>query len=235
MASIMTSNRAYRACRSFLYPAGSFAGFKIGFNKVLVSMYETSLTAWSFFSGDFRVATSFMTTLDGFLYLTIGNKLYQYADNTTVSPLYGDRGGDRLIFFLWALPVVHQWGRRWANKRYEVQVEYPSSFVLKENNTLSLSINGDLRKSFSLQNLDRLPFKGDTLKTIPLVLQARPDPNNPNPQALGMRLDEPYAYPKGRLKFVSSQFLVSVSGTTNTGAVVLNQIRLFGIGERSRG
>lgn len=45
----MTSNRAYRACRSFLYPAGSFAGFKIGFNKVLVSLYETGLYARSFF------------------------------------------------------------------------------------------------------------------------------------------------------------------------------------------
>jgi hypothetical protein len=235
VASIMTSNRAYRACRSFLYPAGSFAGFKIGFNKVLVSLYETSLYAWSFFSGDFTAATSFMTTLDGFLYLSIGHQLYQYADTTTIAPLYGDRGGERLIAFLWALPVVHQKGKRWANKRYEIQIDYPSSFVLREDNTLSIAINGDLRKSFSLTSLDILPFKGDILKTIPLVLQARPDPNNPNPQALGMRLDEPYAYPKGRLKFASSQFLVSIMGTTNTGALVLNQIRLFGIVERSRG
>lgn len=235
VASIMTSNRAYRACRSFLYPAGAFAGFKIGFNKVLVSLYETSLYAWSFFSGDFTAATSFMTTLDGFLYLSIGNQLYQYADTTTVAPLYGDRGGERLIAFLWALPVVHQRGKRWANKRYEIQIEYPSSFVLKSDNTLCMAINGDLRKSFALQNQDILPFKGDILKTIPLVQQARPDPNNPNPKALGMRLDEPYAYPKGRLKFASSQFLVSIMGTTNTGSLILNQIRLFGIAERGRG
>lgn len=98
-----------------------------------------------------------MTTLDGFLYLTIGNRFYQYADNTTASPLYGDRGGDRSINFLWALPVVHQKGRRWANKRYEIQIEYPPGFVLKADNTLSIAINGDLRKSFSLQNLDTLP------------------------------------------------------------------------------
>ena len=235
VASMMTSNRAYRACRSFLYPAGSFAGFKIGLTKILVSMTQTNLYAWSFFSGDFEAATSFMSTLDSFLYLSIGNELYQYADTTTAYPIYGDRGGTRLISFLWALPVVHQRGRRWANKRYEIQIEYPSSFVLETENTLSLLISGDLRKSFTLESLDTLPFKGDLLKTIPLVQQARPDPNNPNPQTLGMRLDEPYAYPKGRLKFASSQFLVSVLGTTKTGSLVLNQIRLFGIMERSRG
>ncbi|CAK9254197.1 unnamed protein product [Sphagnum jensenii] len=130
-----------------------------------------------------------------------------YADNTTAYPIYGDRNGERLISFLWALPVVHQRGKRWANKRYEIQIEYPSSFVLETENTLSLLISGDLRKSFTLSSVDTLPFKGDLLKTIPLVQQARPDPNNPNPQSLGMRLDEPYAYPKGRLKFASSQFL----------------------------
>lgn len=235
VASIMTSNRAYRACRSFLYPAGAFAGFKIGFNKLLVSLYETSLYAWSFFSGDFVAATSFMTTLDGFLYLSIGNELYQYADTTTAYPIYGDRNGTRLIPFLWALPVVHQRGKRWANKRYEIQIEYPSSFVLEKANTLSLLISVDLRKSFTLESPDTLPFKGDLLKTIPLVAQARPDPNDPDPQTLGMRLDEPYAYPKGRLKFASSQFLVSVLGTTKTGQLTLNQVRLFGIMERSRG
>ena len=234
VTSTTTSNQAYRACRSFKYKSGAFCGFKIGLNKVLVSLYSTNLYAWSLFSGDFAKAQTFLATLDNALYLLINNQIYQYADGTKDTPPgYGDNNGQDLINFLWTLPVVHLSGKRWANKRYELQVAYPSSFVLGQENTLSILIHGDIHKTFSLSDNYRLPFKGDILQTIPLVLSGNLDPNEPDPQMFGFRLDEPYAFPKDRLKFLSSSFGVSLFGSTKNGKLYFKKIRLFGIAERS--
>ena len=229
-----TSNQAYRACRSFKYKSGAFCGFKIGLNKVLVSLYSTNLYAWSLFSGDFAKAATFLATLDNALYLSVGNQIYQYADGTKdTPPVYGDNNGQDLINFLWTLPVVHLSGKRWANKRYELQVAYPSSFVLGLENNLSILMHGDIHRTFSLSDNYPLPFKGDILQTIPLVASGVPDPNEPNARGVGFRLDEPYAFPKDRLKFLSSSFGVSLFGSTKDGKLYFKKIRLFGIAERS--
>jgi hypothetical protein len=233
VTSTTTSNQAYRACRSFKYKSGAFCGFKIGLNKLLVSMYSTNLYAWSLFSGDFEKAQSFLATLDNALYLLIDNQINQYANGTKDTPEYGDNDGQDLINFMWTPPLVHLSGKRWANKRYELQVAYPSSFVLGEENTLSILIHGDTHKTFSLSSNYPLPFKGDILQTIPLVDRGVPDPNEPDPQMFGFRLDEPYAYPKDRLKFLSSTFGVSVLGSTKNGKLSFKKMRLFGIAERS--
>jgi hypothetical protein len=233
VTSTTTSNQAYRACRSFKYKSGAFCGFKIGLNKLLVSMYSTNLYAWSLFSGDFEKAQSFLATLDNALYLLIDNQISQYADGTKDTPEYGDNDGRDLINFMWTPPLVHLPGKRWANKRYELQVAYPSSFVLGDENSLSILIHGDTHKTFSLSNNYPLPFKGDILQTIPLVARGVPDPNEPDPQMFGFRLDEPYAYPKDRLKFLSSTFGVSVLGSTKNGKLSFKKMRLFGIAERN--
>ena len=60
-----------------------------------------------------------------------------------------------------------------------------------------------------------------------------PDPNESDPQMFGFRLDEPYAYPKDRLKFLSSSFGVSLFGSTKKGKLYFKKIRLFGIAERN--
>ncbi len=233
VTSTTTSNQAYRACRSFKYKSGAFCGFKIGLNKLLVSMYSTNLYAWSLFSGDFEKSQSFLATLDNALYLLIDNQISQYADGTKDTPEYGDNDGQDLINFMWTPPLVHLSGKRWANKRYELQVAYPSSFVLGVENSLSILIHGDTHKTFSLSNNYPLPFKGDILQTIPLVARGVPDPNEPDPQMFGFRLDEPYAYPKDRLKFLSSTFGVSVLGSTKNGKLSFKKMRLFGIAERN--
>ncbi len=233
VTSTTTSNQAYRACRSFKYKSGAFCGFKIGLNKLLVSMYSTNLYAWSLFSGDFEKAQSFLATLDNALYLLIDNQISQYADGTKDTPEYGDNDGRDLINFMWTPPLVHLSGKRWANKRYELQVAYPSSFVLGDENSLSILIHGDIHKTFSLSDNYQLPFKGDILQTIPLVARGVPDPNEPDPQMFGFRLDEPYAYPKDRLKFLSSTFGVSVLGSTKNGKLSFKKMRLFGIAERN--
>ena len=237
--STTPSNPAYRACRSFKYQSGAFCGFKIGFNKVLVSLYSANLYAWTLFSGDFSKAQTYLSDLDNALYLAVDNRLYQYADGsasgTESTPVYGDRGGKDLISFLWTPPVIHIPGKRFANKRYEVSCEYPSSFILDDRNTISLMVTGDLNKTFMLQSDYPLQFKGDSLGDAPFVDPADigNNPNEPDPDALGFRLDEPYAFVKARLKFISSSFSVSLTGSTLRGPLVFKKIRLFGIAERS--
>ncbi len=240
VTSTLNSNQAYRSCRSFKYQSGAFCGFKIGLNKVLVSLYATNLYAWSLFSGDFAKAQTFLATLDNALYLLIGNQIYQYADGTIggiqdTPSTYGDNHGQDLINFLWTLPIVHLSGKRFANKRYEIHLDYPSSLVIDGKSTLCLMIDGDLPKTFMLQDTYNLQLKGDSLAVVPFVSphDIGNDPNQPNLQGLGFRLDEPYAFPKGRLKFVSSSFTVSLAGAVASGPVVLKKIRLFGIAERS--
>ena len=235
VTSTTTSNQAYRACRSFKYKSGGFCGFKIGLYKVLVSLYSTTLYAWSLFSGDFEKAQSFLATLDNILYLLIDNQITQYADGSGDVPIYGDNDGRDLINFMWIPPVVHFPGRRWANKRVELQCSYPSSFVIDNKNTLCLIINGDLSKTFMLQATYQMQFKGDTLAQVPLVNVGNigDNPNEPNPHALGFRLDDPYTFPKNRLKFISSSFSLSINGSTLSGPLYLKKIRLFGIAERS--
>ena len=78
-----------------------------------------------------------------------------------------------------------------------------------------------------------LGLKGDILQTIPLVLSGDPDPNEPDAGGVGFRLDEAYAFPKDRLKFLSSSFGVSLFGSTKDGKLYFKKIRLFGIAERS--
>ncbi len=235
VTSTTTSNQAYRACRSFKYKSGAFCGFKIGLNKVLVSLYSTNLYAWSLFSGDFEKAQSFLATLDNCLYLLIDNRIYQYADGSGDVPIYGDNHGKDLINFMWIPPVVHLPGRRWANKRFELQCSYPSSFVIDNKNTLFMIINGDLSKTFMQHATYQMQFKGDTLAQVPLVNAGDigDNPNEPNPHALGFRLDDPYTFPKNRLKFISSSFSLSLNGSTLSGPLYLKKIRLFGIAERS--
>src|SRR5690606_29153669 len=115
----------------------------------------TTLYSWSLFSGDFEAANSFLTFGNG-LYLGSRNKVYRYADGHDGNPpRYGDQGGEGLIPFSWTLPVTADSlkGRRFANKRYEIQLDYPSSFTLRQGvdhrpeNQVSIGISGDLPKS----------------------------------------------------------------------------------------
>lgn len=230
--NINQSNVDYRACRSFKYKSGPFCGFKIGNNKLLVSLYSTNLYSWSIFSGDFQNAQTFCSDLDNSLYLAINNKIYQYSDGNGSPIGYGDQGGTAIIPYFWTLPVIHENGRRFANKRYEIRVDYPSSFNINyKNNVITIGVVGDISKTFFLESNYEIFFKGDPFNTIPLV-QNSPDPNVPERNILGMRFDKPYQFIKGRLKFVSSSFWLSVSGYVLNGPLYFDKVRLFGIFER---
>lgn len=231
VASITNSNVAYRACRAFKYKSGSFCGFKIGLNKILISLYSTNLYSWTLFSGDFSAAQTFLSDVDECLYLAIRNNIFQYADGNSGVPIYGDNDGKNLINFLWTMPVIHMKGKRYANKRYEIRCDYSSGTVLNKANAMSIIIDGDLSKTFMLQDSYLFEYKGDALNTVPFIDPANigADPNNPPVNALGFRLDSPYMFFKNRLKFLSSNFTVNILGSTMNGQIRIKKVRLFGI------
>jgi len=223
---------AYLACRSFNYTDDAFCGFKIGFNKVLTSLVSTYPYAWSLFSGDFTFAQSFLTGLDSSLYLFVENSIFRYANGKEGQIIYGDNGGKSAISFLWAIPPFFQKGRRFANKRYELQCDYSSDLFLSPLE-LNVTIDGDLIKTFSLSDRCNLPYRGDIFESVPqLEVSNTDDPNNPTADALGFRLDEPHVFLKKRLKFLSSHFMASVSGLAKNGRLSFAKLRLFGIMER---
>ncbi len=226
------SNIDYRACRAFKYKGGAFCGFKIGQNNIIISRYNTSLYWWCVFSGDFGKASTFLSALNGGLYLSIDDKIYLYADSvSSSSPVYGDRNGNDAINFI-ETKYVNNLKNRYANKRYHIQADYSSNLIINPGNTINLYIRGDLRDSFILQDLYEFPVRGDVLGTINLVSGEGLDPNNPDNTSLGLRLDSPSHTRKGRLKFLSSQFSVNLVGRTKNGPFSLKEIRLFGLIER---
>lgn len=231
--STIDNNYQYRACGSFKYSGGSFCGFKIGTNDVIVSRFHTSFFWWGLFSGDFTSSSCFLSFQEDSLYLYIGNKIFQYADGFNNSiVMYGDRDETRYINFS-ETKYVNNIRRRYANKRYEVECDYSSSIIVNPENNINIYISGNLRNTFVLQDVYKLPMRGDLLGTITLVDGSKSGSlDYPNPTALGVRLDIPSHTKKGRLQFVSNNFLVTIVGQIKNGPFVLNKIRLFGIVER---
>ena len=231
--STIDNNYQYRSCCSFKYSGGAFCGFKIGSNDIIVSKFHTSFFWWGLFSGDFTSSTCFLSFQEDSLYLYIGNKIYFYADsfsNSTV--MYGDRDETRYINFS-ETKYVNNIKRRYANKRYEVDCDYSSSIIVNPENNINIYISGNLRNTFVLQDVYKLPMRGDLLGTITLVDGSTSGSlDYPNNTALGVRLDIPSHTKKGRLQFVSNNFLVTIAGQIKNGPFVLNKIRLFGIVER---
>jgi hypothetical protein len=227
VTSLMVSNAHYRAACSFKYEGGPLAGFKIGQNKALCSLFSTTLYSWSLFSGDFERASSFLT-LDNRLYLAIGNRVYRYADGQDGNPpLYGDRDGKQLIPFFWVLPVIQLSGKRYANKRYELQIDTPSGFTVNRGNQISVGISGDLPKSWRMDSPCRFEMRGDALQTVPLASL-----EGPREGSSGFRLDQPFCLFKDRFKFMASKFWLTISGYTKDGPVTVKKIKLYGIIER---
>lgn len=239
---------AYRACRSFKYNNGGFCGFKIGQNNLIVSRFHTSLFWWCVFSGDFSKSSAFISTLDGSLYHSINNQIYQYADGSNSAPLlYGDNNGQDAITFI-ETKYINNIKNRFSNKRYEIQCDYSSSVLVNPGNNINVYIRGDLSSSFTLQSLFEFPYsikvnldgggyqkntlRADILGTINLASGLNQDDNNPSNKLLGFHLDASTQTVKGRLQFLSSHFSLSLVGHTKDGPFSLKRIRLFGILER---
>jgi hypothetical protein len=228
VSTLLNSNRNYwRAC-SFKYDAGGIAGLKIGVNKTLVCLFSTSIESWSLFSGDFEKAISFLP-LGNALYISAKNRLYQYGDGKDGSlPIYGDENGSAPVLFSWTLPVIQLNGKRFAAKRYEIQMSYPSSFTVRQQNEMTLSISGDLPKSYKINSPCRFDLRGDLLQTVPLTTNNPPEENS-----IGFRFDQPYGIFKDRFKFVASRFWMTLSGMTRDGPVGISKCKLYGVIERT--
>lgn len=207
-----------RNTHAFFYQKAGFAGFKIGSNPTL--MYHLPTGGWSIFSGIFERASSFMTTPTA-LFLCKGNAMYRYGDGMPL--LYQDDGG--AITFKWTLPKASFKGKRFAGKRYHVEMDYPSTFMLAQGNHFNLSIYGDMRETFNLLRQEKGTFRGDTLGTVPLS-------DDELDTSLGTRLDAPYPPLTGRASFVSASFWISLEGQTNTGPLSIKSLQLFGRKER---
>ena len=221
--SINSSNIAYRACRSFKYKNGQFAGFKIGFNNTIVSLYKNSLYSWTIFSGDFYNSSSFLSTLDDALYLFVNGSIYQYSDGTYSPRNYGDQDGQVAVKFLWTGPLIE---KRWANKFVQIYADYTSNFTINQKNSLSILIRSDLRKSSLLDNPYEFENKGDPLGSVPLALGEAPSSGS------GLRLNIPYSFPIQRLKFQGLKFWVSIAGKAIDGPFSFKNIKLYGIKQR---
>ena len=222
------SDANYRMCTSFKYNGGGIAGFKISNNKIIASLFSTSLYSWFYLSGDFGNSNCFME-LDSLFYMFIGNKIFKYADGNDASQkIYGDQNGTSLIPITWTPGLIKFRGKKgYANKRYELVINYPSSFILNENNLINISIFGDVPRSFSLNDNCSFQYRGDLIGEEPLTVLGENDNTDP-----GFRLRKEYEIVNKRLKFSSSSFWVSISGYVINGPVTFRRIRLFGIGER---
>jgi hypothetical protein len=227
--TLQNDNVAYRACRTFKYALGSFCGFKIGYNKILSSLYSTNVYAWSIFSGDFSKSSTFLCDLDERLYLFINNKIYVYADNQNLEIKYGDNDGKDMIFGVWETPKASFNNRRYVSKMIEMIVDTNSSFSLDKRNNIAIEVDGNLRKTFVLENNYHIEYSGDSLG-----LNNLGNPLDVNDNAIGFRLGEPYSTLKSRYKFVSSKFSVRVLCSAVNTPLSIKEVNFYGILERKR-
>jgi hypothetical protein len=161
------------------------------------------------------------------------DQIFTYVNENTLPIAYADFNGQQAIHFS-EIKRVNKIKARYANKRYEVQADYSSNLLVNSDNNINIYIRGDLSDSFLLQDLYLYPFKGDVLGTIVLddYHTDTVTDNNPPPEDLGMRLDNPSHLSRGRLKFVSSIFTVNLVGQIYNGPFSFKKIRLFGVSER---
>jgi len=215
LESTLSSNINYRACRSFKYDQGGIAGFKIGKNKVLVSLFENKLYAWSMFSGDFQKSNTFCD-IGNSLLLGIDNKIYQYADGNDGKPkIYADNNGTDIISFSWVMGLTK---RSFANKFYRMILNYPSQFTQNPVNVINLMVSGYDPSNFKVETVVPLQDRGDPLETAPLG---------------NFRLDVPFNFVTKQFKFKASSFWTTMYGYTMNGPLSFKEIKLFGIGERN--
>ena len=225
VSTITQNNLAYLNSRSFRYDGESFVGFKIGFNNVLCSIVTTTLGTWCVLSGNFKQANTFCYFKNS-LYMTIGEKLYKYADGKDGSNcIYGDDNGASPVFFMWSLPVLKFDKVHYSNLFYDLNISYPSSFTIREENSISLSITGDVPVNYSTDKKYSFELNGDLFATVPLSLVSREN-------LFGFRFDQQHHQIQKKLKFVASRFWITLSGNTKDGIISIKDMKFYGVIER---
>lgn len=219
--SLKFSAYRYRQCRAFIYNEGAFLGFKIGNNPTLIGIFNTDIYSWTMFSGAFRKATTFNSELNQ-LFLFTDNELLFYGDGRNDIYCYDD---NKLpIGFRWSLPVFDgskkKHMKRFMNKRFEIDLSYPSSFVKKEQNYVSLIVSGDLPREFTKASNYQPLNKGDLLGTVRLALDEEDE------EYFEFSTKEKTI--KQRLRFVTNKFWSTIYGQSVNGPIKITNVKFFG-------
>ena len=180
---------------------------------MLVAQASTSLERWTTFSGDFAIASTVKVQSSGRLLLGVQHRIFAYGDGNFGEVSFGDNDGRDSIYFTWILPLLTFQNKRFAAKRYTLQCDYTSDWVLELNNAIKIAVNSDLPKSFHIEKDYQLPFKGDILQEVYL----------PN-----YRFTEPFILLQDRLKFTGNRCWLSVYGRSKQGMLSLHSLKLFG-------
>lgn len=227
----------YRSCTNFKYDGGPFSGFKIGKNNCIVATHTTQLNEWSVFSGDFLYANCFVSGFDFSLYLAMDNGLCVYSNTTSGQTSYSDCGFNLLnykkksINFSWSTPLLKFNNRIIANKRYELDIFYTSNFVLNKANSIQFLVHSKLPNVSTISEKPDIKQRSDILGIIPLSQENLP--NLPTSLSQGYRVDPKYISIKDRLKFMSSEFYVNISGSIIDSPLRINQLKLWSVIQRT--
>lgn len=212
IATALSSNFLYRQIQCFHHIAGCFIGIKIGDNSLIHALIADGPYFFSLFSGDFRKSSAFLP-FEQNLYMGSGLSVIKYADGKDGDvPLATDRGN--AIVATWRSPLPTQKMRRFANFFYEIEMEHPALFI---NDSISLSIEGDLPKTYKTLTSYPLSERGDFLNKAP---------------EKDFALDVPYAIKKRRFKFFGNRLWMTLVVRATTWPVIFKKICFFGTYER---
>lgn len=210
---------------SFYYPRGGFLGFKVGNCPLLIQKPLGDDHIWTLFTRAFQKAESFLVHQDQ-LYLSMGKEVLLYQDGKTEVPDFRDEINHKAhpIPFKWTLPLLSFKGKRFQGKRYQVQMDVPSSFMINPQNKVFLKIYGDQRERLDFKDNIPFYFQGDVLGQH---MSAITD------QETGVvHLNTPQREMTGRAGFVAKRFYVTLEGEMSDGPLRLESLTLYGRKER---
>ena len=118
VGKLLELDTTYKTARSFLYPRGGFAGFKMP-REVHIRVEEQDFEGWTRFTQLFQQCTDYTIAPDNRLYMFFEDNTYYYNDEQQV----GDDDGAE-ITVSWTTPWIQpKAGHTWAGKYYELITE----------------------------------------------------------------------------------------------------------------
>lgn len=115
---LLSTDARYKTARSFIYPRGGFAGFRLP-DEVHIRIEEQDFEGWTRFTQLFQRCRDYTVAPDNRLYMFRDNNTYYYNDEEQV----GDEDGEP-ITISWTTPWIQpKEGHLWAGKYYELVTE----------------------------------------------------------------------------------------------------------------
>lgn len=118
VGKLLESDSTYKTAKSFLYPRGGFAGFRMP-QEVHIRIEEQDFEGWVRFTQLFQQCRDYTVAPDGKLYMFFEEDTYVYDDANNVG---GDN--DVAIRTSWTVPFIQpKEGHTFAGKYYELITE----------------------------------------------------------------------------------------------------------------